>query len=356
MSGGARACAAASRMKLTGRDASRYFTQPDPKRAGLLIFGADAMRVALRRQEVIRALIGPEGEAEMRLTRLQAGDLRRDPAAVHDAIKAQGFFPGPRVVFVEDATDTITDALTAALTDWTPGDAQIVATGGALKATSKLRKLFEGARTAVAIGLYDDPPSREEVEATLRDAGLSAIASEAMDDLITLSRSLDPGDFRQTVQKIALYKYQDPTPLTPAEVQANAPLSQEAEVDEILHAVAESRLSDIATLLTRLQSQGTTPVSLCIGATRHFRALHAACADPGGPGAGIAKLRPPIFGPRRDQMLKQAQNWGLPRLEDALSRLTETDLTLRSTSRAPNMALMERTFIQLAMLARAKRR
>ncbi|SDX30394.1 DNA polymerase III subunit delta [Roseicitreum antarcticum] len=343
-------------MKLTGRDASRYFAQPDPKRAGLLIFGADAMRVALRRQEVISALIGPEGDAEMRLTRLQAGDLRRDAAAVHDAVKAQGFFPGPRVVFVEDATDTITDALAAALTDWAAGDAHIVVTGGALKATSKLRKLFEGARTTVAIGLYDDPPSREEVEATLRDAGLRDITPDALSDLLELSRNLDPGDFRQTVQKIALYKYRDDSPLTPAEVQVNAPLSQEADVDEILHAVAESRLTDIATLLARLQGQGVTPVSLCIGATRHFRTLHAACADPGGPGAGIAKLRPPVFGPRRDKMLKQAQDWGLPRLEDALSRLTETDLTLRSASRAPNMALIERTFIQLAMLARAKRR
>ena len=40
---------------------------------GLLIFGADPMRVAMKRQEVIAAVIGPEGEAEMRLTRLSGG-------------------------------------------------------------------------------------------------------------------------------------------------------------------------------------------------------------------------------------------------------------------------------------------
>ena len=48
-------------MKLTGRDAAAYFRKPDPEKAGLLIYGADAMRVALRRQEVIAALIGPAG-------------------------------------------------------------------------------------------------------------------------------------------------------------------------------------------------------------------------------------------------------------------------------------------------------
>ncbi|MDG1316054.1 MAG: DNA polymerase III subunit delta, partial [Paracoccaceae bacterium] len=60
-------------MKLTGRDAVRYFARPDPEKTGLLIYGGDAMRVALRRQEVITALVGPTGEEEMRLSRLAAG-------------------------------------------------------------------------------------------------------------------------------------------------------------------------------------------------------------------------------------------------------------------------------------------
>ena len=41
------------------------------------------------------------------LTRLPAGELRKDPAMLLDAVKAQGFFPGPRVAFVEDANDTV---------------------------------------------------------------------------------------------------------------------------------------------------------------------------------------------------------------------------------------------------------
>ena len=47
-------------MILKGAEASRYCAKPDPARAGLLIFGADPMRVALKRQEAIAALIGPE--------------------------------------------------------------------------------------------------------------------------------------------------------------------------------------------------------------------------------------------------------------------------------------------------------
>ena len=63
-------------------------------------------------------------------------------------------------------------------------------------------------------------------------------------------------------------------------------------------------------------------------------------------------MRPPIFGPRRDRMLRQAQKWGVVRLEQALTLLTDTDLQLRSAGQhAPAMALVERTLIRLAMMA-----
>ena len=102
-------------MKLNARDASRYFGKPDPSRTGLLIYGPDAMRIALKRQELIAALIGPQGEEEMRLTRIPASDLRKDPALLGDAIKAVSFFPGPRVAFVEDANDNAVAVSTSAL-------------------------------------------------------------------------------------------------------------------------------------------------------------------------------------------------------------------------------------------------
>lgn len=340
-------------MKLTGVAASRYFARPDPARAGLLIFGADAMRVALRRQEAVAALLGPKAEEEMRLTRIPGSDLRKDGAALLDAMKAVGFFPGQRVVLVEDATDTAAPACTAALSDWRPGDAQIVVTAGNLTAKSALRKLFEANGNAVSIGIYDDPPGREEVEDILRTAGLRQLSPDAMTDLLALSRALDPGDFRRTVEKIALYKWNDPTPLTPAEIAANAPATIEADLDDLLAVVAEGRAQELGPMMRRIEGQGTLPVTIAITMMRHFKALHSAASDPGGPGAGIAKLRPPVFGPRRDRMQAQAQKWGMFRLEDALKHLIETDLTLRSSSKAPQAALLERALLRITMMARS---
>ncbi|MDM8168749.1 DNA polymerase III subunit delta [Roseovarius sp.] len=340
-------------MKLSSRDAPGYFARPEPNRAGLLIYGTDAMRVAMRRQEVIKALIGPQGEEEMRLTRMNGAELRKDPAMLLDAVKAQGFFPGPRVAFVEDANDTVAGPVTDALTEWREGDAQVVVTAGQLKATSKLRKLFEGHKNAFAAAIYDDPPSRAEIEEVLKKAGLKDIGSDAMRDLTALSRELDPGDFRQTVEKLSLYKLDDDQPVGSGDVAACAPSSTEAEMDDVLHIVAEARPGEIGPVMKRLRAQGVQPVGLCMAASRHFRTLYAAASDPNGPAQGIARVRPPVFGPRRDRMQRQAQAWGAAKLEEAVTLLTDTDLRLRSAGQtAPDMALVERTLIRLAMMVR----
>jgi DNA polymerase-3 subunit delta len=337
-------------MKLASARALAYLAKPDPTHAGLLIFGPDAMRVALRRQQVIKALVGEKGEEEMRLTRMTGAELRKDPAAVQDGMKAQGFFPGYRVVFVEEATDVITPMLEAALKEWQTGDASLVVTAGQLNARSKLRKLFEAGQNTVGIGIYDDPPSRDEVERELTDAGLKNIPQDVMADILALSRDLDPGDFRQTVEKLSLYKFGDDTPLSVADLEACAPATSDAGLDDAINLMAEAKADALVLMLKRLAGQGVNPTTLCISANRHFRLLHAAASDPAGPDTALARARPPVFGPRKDRMTRQARKWGMYRLERALGVLMDTDLTLRSSSPTPDMALLERAFIRVAML------
>ncbi|MGL5010201.1 MAG: DNA polymerase III subunit delta [Paracoccaceae bacterium] len=335
-------------MILKGIEATRYFARPDPAKAGLLIFGADAMRVALKRAEVIAALIGPEGPAEMRLSRLSGAELRKEPSLLLDAVKAMGFFPGPRVAFVEDATDGLAPLIGAALADWRAGDAQIIVTAGGLTGKSALKVLFEKHPQAWSAGLYDDPPSREEIEAALKAAGLGAVDGAALASLNMLARALDPGDFRQLLEKVALFKWGDASPLTPEEVEALAPATIETEVEEVVGAAADGRLADIGPLITRLEGQGTQAVTICIRALMHFRVLHAAASDP----SGGAMARARVSFKAKDAMERQARAWGARRLEEALTALIDCDLTLRSASKAPVMAVMQRTLMRLASMPR----
>jgi DNA polymerase III subunit delta len=335
-------------MKLPPRDATAYFARPNPPKPGLLIYGEDPMRVALKRQEVILAMIGPEGEGEMRLARHDGADLRKDPALVSDAMRASGFFPGPRAVLIDSATDGLTDTLAAALDDWREGDAHLVVTAGQLPPASKLRKLFEARPDVWCAAIYDDPPSRAEIESVLKHAGAGEITREAMTEIETLSRALDPGDFRQTIEKLALYKRATHAGHARRRDRRGADLDRGRSRRRDRH---RGRRPDgeIGPFLRRLEAQGATAVGLCIAATRHFRTLHAAAADPEGP----RSLRPR---PRALQAQgphdRQAQTWGAVKAGEAIHLLTDADLTLRSSAKAPDMALVERTLIRLAMLGK----
>ena len=337
-------------MKLSPRDAIRFFDKPDKSKAVVLLHGPDPMRISLKRKAVIAALTGPNAEEEMRLTRLDAAVLRKDPAALSDATKAVGFFPGLRVVHIESATDTTTKAVKAALEDWQAGDAVIVIAAGQLNARSSLRKLVEGGRNSVAIGIYTDPPGREEIESLLAAKGLGNIPPDTMRDIQILARELDPGDFAQTLEKLSLYKLNDPMPASVDDLLNCTPASHEAVLDELVRHIAEGHSGEIGPHMARLASQGANPTTLTITATRHFRQLHAAAASGQGVDQALSRLRPPVFGPRRDQMARQVRNWGLPRLEAALGVLMETDLSLRSSKPYPAMAMTERAFIRIAMM------
>ena len=340
-------------MKLAANKIDEYFEKPESNRAGILIYGANPMRVAMRRQQIIANLIGPDGRDEMRLDRMSAGELSKQPAKLHDAIKAHGFFPGQRVVYVEEANDLAAGAVSAALSDWSSGDAHLVVSAGTLRVKSKLRKCFEEHRNAYAAAIYDNPPSPSEIGKILKEAGLSTPESDAMRDIHALAKELDPGDLRQTIEKIAIYKLGDRSPLTSGDVAACAPASTEADMEDMIHMVAESHSDKIGPLMKRLRAQGMQPVGLCLATSRHFKILYTAATDPKGAVSGMDAVRPPVFGPRRNRMIKQVQNWGAPKLEQALVLLTQTDMKLRSAGQtAPQMAVIERTLIRLAMMVR----
>lgn len=338
-------------MKLSGAEAARRLAaRPDPALGAILLYGPDPMLVAMLRQEVVAGLIGPEGEAEMRIERIAAGDLRRDGAALGDAMRAQGFFPGPRVVLVESVTDAAADTVLAALAERREGDAVLVATAGMLPARSGIRKGFEAARAAVAIALYPDPPNRGEIEARLGRLGLRADA-EALDALAALGAEQDPGAFSQMLEGLALYCHGAEGPVRVEDVAAVAPDAGEGDLDALVHAVAEGQVGVIVPQLKRLAASGSNPTTIAIAVGRHFRALHAAASAADGAEAALSRLRPPVFGPRRSRMAAQVRKLGQPAIEKALGLMTDADLALRSSRPVPGMTLVERTLIRIAILA-----
>lgn len=338
-------------MKITGRDAKRLLARPGPEHAAFLLHGADPVRVAQARETLVTALVGPKAAAEMRLARMSGSELARDPAALDAAVRATGFFPGDRAVLVEEAGDGASAALAAVLEDWRAGDARIVVAAGALKPRSSLRKLFEGARNAASVGIYDDPPGRAEIADALRAAGLGEIPAAALEDLEALGRALDPGDFARFLEKLALYKRGDAAPLDPADIAACAPVAPGADLDTLLDLACEGRGADLAAALARIGPQSGAPTRITIAAARHFRLLHAAAVAADGAEAALSRARPPVFGPRRARLAAQARRFGPDRAETVLGLVFDTELQLRSGRPVPAEALVERLLVRIAALA-----
>jgi DNA polymerase-3 subunit delta len=340
-------------MKLSGRDAARFCAQPDRSKAGLLIYGPDGVEVAARRKSAVKSLLKTDENADLRLTRISGADARRDMVSVADALKSHGFFSGPQVVLVEEATDGLTAGLAPILAAANPDDAFFIATAGQLAAKSKLRKLFESATHLAAAACYGDAPERDEIIAGLKQAGAQPLSAAAMSDLEALARALDRGGFNDLLTRLAIMTLDSPE-ITPKHVAEAAPGAADAAIDEALNAIAEGRANEIGAVMARLTAQGESPTGLVIAASRRFRQIHSVTTAKDNIDGAIARLRPPVFGPRRDSLRRQCQNWPRQKVEGALRLLLETDQDLRGGSGAAGHALVERAFLKLALSAQRR--
>ena len=125
-------------MKITSRDAAAFLKSPKPGTALILLYGPDAMRTSIMRQDFLKQYLGPDADEEMRLTRMTGAELKSEPASLQDAINAIGFFPGQRGVLVDAATDNLAPIVKDALADWQEGDAIMVFEAGNLSKGSAL--------------------------------------------------------------------------------------------------------------------------------------------------------------------------------------------------------------------------
>ena len=341
-------------MKLTSRDTNLFFKSPPKRITGVLIYGNDHMQVSDKRQQLIKSLLGSTADEEMRLARISRETLKKAPEQAIDLCKAQGFFPGERAVLIEEANETIADTIIKAVEEWKDGDATIIVTAGLLKPSSSLRKFFEQKKNIFSLPIYDNPMTKFEVEKIIAESGLENVTQEILNLLVTIASELQPGDFKQSVNKLALYKLNDETPVTYRDVVNCTPASNEAAIDEVLNVILAGNEFKVSQILGRLRSQGVLPVTLVIAATRHFKTLFSIISNPSGVSVGAAALRPPIYGPRKEMLINQAQKWGPVKIKNAIKILTATDLKLRSADQqAPQMALVERHLIRIAMLLKS---
>jgi DNA polymerase III subunit delta len=325
-----------------------FLQRPDPGISAALLYGPDEGLVR-ERAEIVARSVCPDLKDPFRVADLAAAVLAADPARLADEAAQLSLTGGRRVVRVRSAGDAhaklFAEFLGSAL-----GEALVVVEAGELPSRSALRRAFEAAPSAVAIGCYPDTPRdlaaviRETLAAhrvtASRDAGQFLVEHLGSDRLLT----------RSELEKLALYAGEGGR----VELEtARLSISDTAalELDDAIMAAAEGDAARVERVLGRVFQQGESPVSIIRALLRHLHRLHALTARAAG-GASLDEVlrsaRPPIFFKQEDSFRRQLGLWTEARLRPQLDGLAKAELNMKTTG------LPAETICREAMLAVAR--
>jgi DNA polymerase III subunit delta len=335
-------------MRLSPSRIQGFLQRPDPDTRAVLLYGLDEGLVRERAETVARAIC-PDLKDPFRVAEMTAAVLAADPARLADEAAQLSLTGGRRVVRVRGAGDALAK-LFAGFLENLVGEALVVVEAGELPARSALRRAFDGAREAVAIGCYPDTPRdlavviRETLAAhrvtASRDAGRFLVEHLGGDRLLT----------RSELEKLALYAG-DGGRVELDDARASISDTAALELDDAVLAAAEGDPARVERVLARIFQQGESPVSMIRAVLRHLHRLHgmtARLADGASAEEVMRSARPPIFFKQEDSFRQQLGLWTERRLRAQLDRLANAELAMKTTG------LPAETICREAMLAVAR--
>ncbi|MBV9814979.1 MAG: DNA polymerase III subunit delta [Alphaproteobacteria bacterium] len=335
-------------MRLPPSRIAAFLQRPDPETRAVLLYGPDE-GLARERAAAVARSVCPDLKDPFRVAELTAAALTLDPARLADEAAQLSLVGGRRVVRVRGAGDGLAK-LFAEFLNGTPGEAFVVVEAGELPSRSSLRRAFEGASSAVAIGCYPDTPRdlaavvRETLSAhrvtASRDAGQFLVEHLGGDRLLT----------RSELEKLVLYAGEGGrVELDDAQVSISDTAA--LELDDSIMAAAEGDAAKVDRVLGRVFQEGESPVSVIRALLRHLQRLHALTAQLTG-GASVDEVlrgaRPPIFFKQAESFRRQLGLWTEGRLRAHLDRVAKAELNMKTTG------FPAETICREAMLATAR--
>jgi len=341
-------------VRLAPSRTAAFLQRPDPQIRAVLLYGPDEGLVRERAEAVARSVC-PDLRDPFRVGDLTAAVLAADPARLADEAAQLSLTGGRRVVRVRGAGDALAK-LFAEFLESTPGEAFVVVEAGELPSRSALRRAFEAAQCAVAIGCYPDTPRdlaaviRETLAAhrvtASREAGQFLVEHLGGDRLLT----------RSELEKLALYAGENGR----VELEdARLSISDTAalELDDAVMAAAEGDAARVERVLGRVFQQGESPVSIIRSLLRHLQRLHVLAARLAG-GSSVDEVlrsaRPPIFFKQEDSFRRQLDRWTEARLRPQLDRIAKAELDMKTTG-FPAETICREAIMAVAQAARKLR-
>jgi DNA polymerase III subunit delta len=336
-------------VKLPAARIAAFLRRPDPGIRAVLFHGPDA-GLARERADAVVCTVCPDPRDPFRVAELTASALAADPARLADEAAQMSLMGGRRVVRVRDAGDTLAPLFGRFLAD-APGDALVVVEAGDLPGRSALRRVFDDAPDAVAIGCY--PDGARDLAALIRETCAAHRIAIGRDAVAFLVDHLG-GDrllSRAELEKLTLYAG-DGGRVALDDARAVIADSAALSLDDAVLAAAEGDASALDRALARVFQEGASPVAVIRALLRHLQRLHL-LASRAAAGISIDEVmraaRPPIFFKEQDSYRRQLRRWSETRLRDALDRAAEAEFRMKQTGPDADTICREALFAIAAM-------
>ena len=213
------------------------------------------------------------------------------------------------------------------------GGCLVVAEAGELRASSALKRLFEGATDAASIACYQDEPRDiiQMVQAFGAEHNLE-INKDALSYLVA-NLGADRMITRAELEKLLLYSGEGAT-VTEADAAAIVGDNAAYSLNHFAVKIADGHDLHLERTWTNLRLQGITPVQALRTTLNHFQRLHyvvTGIAKGHPPGTSIKSLRPPVHFSVRDAFQRQVAMWNAERLNRAMTILIEAEQANKQT-------------------------
>ncbi len=314
------------------------------------IFGPDESAAA----DIAQALATQLGPGVERVD-IDSDRIRNDPALLADEASALSLFGDKRYVrlnFRKEEGIAAVENLLALDGETNP----VIAIAGNLTRASKLRKLIEGSKRAMALACY--VPSEGEA------AGL--IMAEAMARGLKLDRALAARVARYTgqdrklaaieVEKLALYY--DASPERPATVALDAFDALSAETGEenvgaLIHQVMGGNVRATGVELKQARDMGLDAIRIVRAMQRRVTMLAGLRAklDKGSSATKLVEATRSIFFKEREDFIRQLARWPSPNLAALNSHLVSLEQQLMSAREGLANIILEQELTRISRAA-----
>ena len=340
-------------MKLPASRVAAFLQQPDPAIRAVLLYGPDTGLVRERADTLARGVC-PDLQDPFRVADLSAAALAADPARLADEAAQMSLIGGRRVIRVRDGADRLVGLFAGFFAD-APGDGFIVVEATELPASSGLRRVFDNAPQATAIGCYPDTPRDRAalIRDTLRAHRITA-SGDAIQYLVEHLGS-DRLLTRAELEKLALYAG-DGGRVELDDVRLSIGDSAVLAMDDAVMAAAEGDAAKVDRVLDRIFQEGQSPVSVVRAMLRHLHRLHVLAVRLAA-GASVAEVmraaRPPIFYRYEDGFKRQLVLWNEAGLRGQLDRIAQAELQMKLTG-LPAETICREALLAIAQTARSR--